>query len=301
MIKLLKKLPIGISIPLFYLVVSLALLFRFFFTSVYGALILALGLYYYVKYFTSVEPFTPEELLLWTTSISPEYKVALFSSFITITGFVIAFHTATLNWKDQMKAQLKSKASDDIDHFFHIVLSNISSAEIYIKSQVRIVNDIQNGAPLEEISSRIEYQQGKTHSFFAARDVLSEAAVEIHRLIGSNYNLLSTNYGQIEKMNDTAESLRNINDKLWLHVPVVSVNDDNHIQSFFNQVNVTDYNEFLNVCEVNSGKIAGLTGAIRGALSSAIWGFSFPQFVNLVSIRKDFKKTMKNFRDDLNS
>lgn len=165
MIKLLKKLPIGISLPLFYFVISLALIFRFLFASVYGALILAIGLYFYVKHFTSVDPFTPEELLLWTTSISPDYKVAILYSFITIIGFIIAFHTATLNWKNQMKAQLRTKASDDIDNFFSIVLSNISSAEIYIEAQIRLVNDIQNGGSLEEISSRIKYEQEKTHDF----------------------------------------------------------------------------------------------------------------------------------------
>ena len=64
-----------------------------------------------------------------------------------------------------MKAQLRTKASDDIDNFFSIVLSNISSAEIYIEAQIRLVNDIQNGGSLEEISSRIKYEQEKTHDF----------------------------------------------------------------------------------------------------------------------------------------
>ena len=102
-------------------------------------------------------------------------------------------------------------------------------------------------------------------------------------------------------MDGAASSLREISQKLWLHIPVVNLNDDNHIQSFLNQVNITECNEFLNVCEINSRKIAGLTGAVRGSLDSSIWGFSFTQFVNLIAIRKDFKNEIKQFRDDLNS
>lgn len=301
MISLIKKLSPSVSVPLFFLIFSLLFLIRFLFASVYGAFFLAIGLYLYVKYFTLVEPFTFEQLLQWVMSLPSEYKVAILSSFITIIGFIIAFHTATLNWKNQMKAQLKTKASDDIDNFFHIVLSNITSAKIYVKTQIRLVNDIQNGAPLEEVSSRIKYEQSKINEFFDARDVLLKASVEVHRLIGSNNNLLTTGYGMKSNLDGAANSLHEISKVLWLRIPIVNLDDENHIQSFLNQVNITDCNEFLKVCEINDGIIAGLTGAVRGSLDSSIWGFSFPQFINLFADRKDFKKAITKFRDDLNT
>jgi hypothetical protein len=37
---------------------------------------------------------------------------------------------------------------------------------------------------------------------------------------------------------------------MWVHIPVVDLNDPNHIQSFVNQVNVTECNEFLEACDV---------------------------------------------------
>lgn len=300
-ITLLKKIPPLLSVPLFYVYISVGLLLRFLFTSTYGALILAIFYYQYVVLYTDVIPLSLEELINWLFSLSGEYKVALFTSLITISGFIIAFYTATLNWKNQLKAQLKSEAANEIERFFAVVSDNINTTSLYAESLVRIINDIQSGSSINDASFSIDYQQRRAREFLEARDILSKASVEVHRLIGKNYNLLLTGFGLLDNLNLAADSIASITKKMWIHIPIVDLKDSNHIQLFFNQVNITECNEFIKVCEIQGGKISGLIGGVRGYLLSPIWGFSFSAYINLIFKRKEFKKAMKEFHCDLNN
>lgn len=295
-----KKLPPSISVPAFYGLVSIALIVRFLIASTYGALILVLGFYVYVAEFTSINPLTPSEMGLWLVTLSQGYKVALLSSFVTVIGFVVAFHTATVNWRNQMRAQLKAQAAGEIESFFALVSSNITTASMYVESLIETVNEIQKGESIADASFSVAYQQDTAKEFLAARDVLSKASIDVHRLIGRNHNLLSTGWGLLASTKLAADSLSNVTKVMWLHIPVVNLDDPNHIQSFLNQLNVTECNKFLEACNLSHGKISGLSGGIQGHLTAPIWGFSLTMFANLIGSRKEFKESMKEFHNKLN-
>ena len=300
-ITLFKKLPPSVSVPAFYCYSTILLIFHFLFASTYGALVLALSVYVYVITCTSINPLTPIGIVSWVTSLSSEYKIALLSSFVTVAGFVVAFHTATINWRSQMRAQLKSQAAGDIESFFTMVSSNISTASLYIESLIRTVNEIQDGTPTTDASFSIAYHQEKVEEFIAARSTLSQASIEVHRLIGRNHNLLSTGWGLIADINQAAESLSRITKKMWVHIPIVNLDDPGHVESFVDQVNATKYNEFLEVCNVHDGIISGLSGGVQGHLTAPIWGFSFTMFVNLIMNRKEFKESIRELHKNLNN
>jgi hypothetical protein len=208
-----KKLPPSISVPAFYGLITMALFFRFIFASTYGALLLVLGLYAYAVTYTSINPLTPSELVSWIAVLSSEYKVALLSSLVTIVGFVVAFHTATINWRNQMRAQLKAQAAGEIESFFAVASGNITTASLHVESLIETVNKIQKGASIYDASFSVAYQQGKAREFMAARDTLSQASVEVHRLIGRNYNLLSTGWGLPASVKLAAEALSKVTKK----------------------------------------------------------------------------------------
>ncbi len=86
----------------FYALLILGFIYRFLFQSIYGALLLVVSAYWYTGTYTNVEPFNLEQLIQFASNLSPEYKVALITSGVTITGFAIAFHTATINWRSQI-------------------------------------------------------------------------------------------------------------------------------------------------------------------------------------------------------
>ena len=186
-----KKIPPSVSVPIFYGFVLVGFTLRFLFATVFGALILVVGIYFYIEYCTTVSPFNSIELVTWIISLEAGYKIALLSSSVTIVGFVVAFHTATINWRNQMRAQLKVQAAGEIENFFAAVSRNITTADLYVKSLIETVNEIQAGASLHMAYFSVDYAQKKAGEFEAARNLLIEASIEVHRLIGRNHNLLA--------------------------------------------------------------------------------------------------------------
>src|SRR5690606_10910453 len=124
-------------------------------------------------------------------------KVALIASGVTIAGFAISFHTATINWRNQMRAQIMMQVSGEVENFFATVLRNITAAELHVKALVEAVNKIQRGASLQEAEFLVDYNHSQQQQFLDARSILSEAAVEVHRLISRNYNSLASNWGAL--------------------------------------------------------------------------------------------------------
>jgi len=294
-----KKIPPAISVPLFYGYIVIAYSVRFLVTSVYGAAILSVCLYYYVDCCTGITPAGLSELMGWLIHLDAEYKVALLSSAVTIAGFIVAFHTATANWKNQMRAQLKVQAARDIENFFSVVSSNITTASIYVKSLVDNANKIQKGVPANEAYFLVDYAQQKASEYMAARNLLSQASIDVHRLIGRNNNLLSTGFGLLAAANSAAGALDRVNHKMWIHVPSIDLSDPHRIQDFVNQVNVTERQEFLDACEKSYGTINGISGGLQGSLTAQVWGASFPMFFNLIARRKEFKEAIREFHSKL--
>ena len=298
---LLKKTPPIISVPVFYFYITTYLLLRFLFASTYGSLFLVFFIYFLVNEYSSIKPYTAMQLMWWLDALSSEYKVAVISSFVTVVGFIVAFHSATINWKNQMKAQLKIQAADEIENFFSIVSSNITTMTLYVESLIDIVNKVQKGTSSEEESNfSISYNQKKASELIAARDTISKASVEVHRLISRNYNLLSTGWGLLNAVNIAAKSLSNVAGKMWVHIPIVDINDPKHIQSFVNQVNITECQDFLNTCEANEMKISGISGGIQGYLTAPIWELNFTMYANILTNRKNFREGIREFHEKIN-
>ena len=301
MIGLFKKIQPSISVPLFYVFVTIALVVRFLIASVFGAFALAIFAYWYIGQYTAISPFTGHELLIWFGELEPAYRVAFFGSLVTVLGFVVAFHTATVNWRNQMKAQLKSDAAGEIENFFAIVGRSIRGVQLYVDDLVDTANLIQNGGDPAELSFRVRYAQGRGEQFIAARNTLSQASIEVHRLISKNHNLLASGWGLLSAVQGTAETLADVVDKIWIRVPIVDVNDPNHVQHFLDQINVTDCQSLSNACDINDSKIAAMSGGLQGALLAPVWGFSFPMYVTLLRDRRAFREAMNLFHRDQNS
>jgi hypothetical protein len=275
-------------------------IFRFLFQSTYGALLLAILAYWYTGTFTEIEPYSSEELLQWVSTLSTDYKIALITSGVTIAGFAIAFHTATINWRSQMRAQIMLQVSGEVENFFATVSRNITTAELYVKSLIEGVNKIQKGAALRDAEFLVDYNHAQQQQFLNARGLLSEASVEVHRLISRNYNSLASNWGALNAAQRSAVALAEVSQKMWVHLPIINLNDPQRIQTFINQVNLTECEEFVRTCERSKGVMNGLTGGIRGQLQSTILGGNLPMFCHLLSKRKEFRETVEAFHRDLN-
>lgn len=295
-----RRLPPVISVPAFYVLISVQALGRILFGSYFGILILSIGTYVAVESYSNYQPFGLKELILWTASLSTDYKVGLLSSLVTVFGFVIAFNTATKNWQDQLNAHLKLQVANEIEHFFGSVASDISDLRIYVNDLIETINKIQGQCTVGEASFNIQYNKEQAKAFFDARKRLSAASVEVYRISGRHYSILSSGAGLLSSYELAAGALKKISEIMWIHVPIVDLNNANHIQDFVNQLKVTECIALTTACEAANTKISGLAGGIRGYLISPIVGFNLSMYFNLVSTRKAFRAAIEEFHAQLN-
>lgn len=193
---LFKELPPSVAVPIFYSYMVFAYILRFFLMSAIGLLLISLLVYWNARALTGSMPLTFEQLFSFLSGLDKEYKVALLTSFVTIVGFAIAFHTATINWRNQMRSQIMLNVSAEIEGFFAGVSNAITTLELHAESLIDSVNRIQGGIPMRDAAFEVDYNQGQQQKYLHARSFISEASSEIHRLIGRNYNALASNWGR---------------------------------------------------------------------------------------------------------
>lgn len=293
--KLFKRIPPQVTVPAFYAFVTIGMLVHFLFGTAFGALVLAISLYVCAESVTGVEPLSLAELVLWFNGQSEAYKVGFATAAVTLGGFVVAFHTATVSWKQQQRAQLKAQAAGEIEHFFATTGQLITDAQIFVQSLVEAVNEVQRGRDPHEAQFKVDWALSQTRSFFSTREQLSQATIQVHRIKGRNYTILSSGWGMPDTFDEAARALEEIGRKMWVHVPVVDVNDPNYIQEFHNQVNVQECQRFIDCAENLDGPISMLTGSIRGSLLSPVIGFNLPTYVRLLRERSAFASAVKEF------
>lgn len=294
------KVPPPIAVPIFYILVTVVTISKMFFSTVLGTLVLAIGLYFLAPHVGLGNPFSLSQLISWLDSLAADYKIAVFSSLLTITGFVIAFHTATVNWRSQLQAQVKSHAAGEIEEFFAHVARNITDANIYVESLVELVDKIQKSKNIQELEFDLSWVVERAQLFIGTRNQLSQALVEVHRMRGRNYSVLSGGWGLEETFEKAAEAFDKIGSTMWINVPIIQLNHPDRFQHFINFVNVSDCKRFLDACEKYQDPITMLAGSIKGYLLSPIIGFTFPMYCGLLANRKGFSKAVSILYRNMN-
>lgn len=297
---LFKELPPSVAVPVFYSYIVCAYILRFFFMSAAGLLLISLLVYWNAEALTGHVPLTFEQIFSVLSDLDKEYKVALLTSFVTIVGFAIAFHTATINWRNQMRSQVMLNVSAEIEGFFAGASNAITTLQIHAESLIDSVNRIQGGVPMRDAAFEVDYNQSKQQEYLHARNFISEASAEVHRLIGRNYNALASNWGALPAIQRAGKALSEVSSKMWIHLPVIEAGEPNRVQIFINQVNVDQCRDLVRACEVSTGIISGLTGGVRGQLQSSVIGFNLSSLAGLVVQRKNFRKSIEDFHKLLN-
>lgn len=289
-INLLKRLPPAVTLRLFFWVLPIFIFARFLVGTVFGVFLLSVALYYFNLFFGDTKPLTFGQLLLWIDSLPTESKTGVLTTLLTVAGFLVAFHTATINWKAEALAHLKASVAGEIDVFFNEVSRLTVDAQIYVQSLIDTVNKIQNQDA--DSTFRVWRTQEKSAAFLETRERLAAMSVEVHRLTGSNHLILSTSWGVSNALEDCATAFTEITEKMWVRVPNILAGNLDPISEFIRQVNVAECSSFIECCERNYGFINGTTGAIRGSLLSPLVGFNFSSLMSIKGKRSLFTEAM---------
>lgn len=252
------------------------------------------ALYYFTPVLFGYEPFDFQELILWFDKTSESIKSAILSSIITVLGFLIAYATATANWKSQLLAQIKLEAAGEIEKLFAEASDLATELCIYAESLVESVDKIQKGCSESEAEFSVQYQRERALELKEKRERFCDLSVNVHDLSGKYSNLLMSTPGVTSEFEAAKSALKNINEKVWFNFPVYIANDPNPIQSFVNQVNIQDCMNYVSVVNANQTELGFSAGSIRGNFMSTVVGFNFWTLFSLFANHRQFYGAMKS-------
>jgi hypothetical protein len=292
-LSLFRKVSPAWSTRLFYAVVVTGYVWRFLFGTISGIFLVAILFYALMWIASDSKPLTPSQLLIWVADLPTEFRIAIGASLLTIVGFLIAFHTATMNWQHQANAHLKALVAGEIEQFFGEASRLLTQAEIYARSVVDGVNSIQGQPATPETLFKIQYVADRTPAFVAIRQRLSEMSIDVHRILGTNYSLLSTVWDATTALREVNAAFSEVTQTMWFRLPYVTKDDPQLIVKFLGQVSVTECLSFISSYEKNFDYINGVTGGIRGSLLAPIVGFSLSSLVGLLTNRTQFREAIE--------
>jgi hypothetical protein len=266
---------------------------RFFFGNIYGIFILALLGYFKADALFGVTPYNFEQLMLWLISQSESTKNALLSSFITVMGFMLAYATATANWKGQLLANLKLQAAGELDVFFSEFSKLASDCEIYASALVEAVDKIQKGCHIDDAVFLADYNRNQGQVFIQKRQRLIAMGIDVHSFKGRYSALLLSAPGLKSSLDSATAAVSSINEKLWINVPFHIQSDANVIQTFVNQVNVVDCLSLKAAVNTHHGELNFSAGSVRGNLMSTVVGFNIWTIYNLYRQSSDVYAAIK--------
>lgn len=273
---------------------SLLVTFSFLFKSVYGNLLLLLIIYFNCEYFFGIKPFTVPELLNWLLNLSESYKVAFISSFITVIGFVVAFHTAATNWKNQMRIQVRYSLLNELSDFFYQFSGNMTTMHLFCVELVEVIELIEEGDK-KSIEYSLKTCYRKMDEYTSARDSISKSSVKVHLLKSKNHSTIS-NIATLPSQVDIAiKQIISISNCMWFKIPIVDMNEKGYEQEFKNKLNLKAVRKFIKVTDRSLIITSGVIGGIQSTLAAPLFSFNNSAFLNLLLTRKEFTQGINSF------
>lgn len=265
--------PKLISFFLFY-VVPIIIFFRYIVSTLYGIFFFSIALYFYRCYFGESKPYSPDQLLLWIDGIPSESKSSIVSVFVTIIGFLIAFHSAKTNWIFQARTQLKLQVAKEIRQFYRDAIDEIGNIQLFVKSVIRALDLYKAEGPSEKAHLYASWTLKDLPEFERARNRVSTLSVNVADLVGSNFVLLSTISGAVDALKDCERALQEVAEAMWILLPQMDADSPDFLAAYASQVDRNKYENLITLCEKNSNFISGMHGGVVGALTQEVTGFS---------------------------
>lgn len=266
-----------------------ALVIRWLSGTLAGAFVTSVTLYAAMNLFADTKPFTPSELLVWFSGLSPELKGGIVSSLVTAVGFFVAFRAASLSWKEQAAITLRITAIDEVSAFYDETLKVAGSMEAYAGTLVNALS--QHGR--EQLSQEgfwlTEHLIKTGEKFVQDRDRLGALSIDVHRLSAKHGSLLVPVPDAIQVLNDCAKALGELSAVVWIHLPQPSVASI-RAASFIAPLQVEQWAHLIAVSEKFRNYIAALLGALRGQIYLPV----APPNFGLVSVLRSDPAALKD-------
>ncbi len=283
---------------LLFVGILLRLIVRFFTANIYGIFILFVSIYYISPYVNGVQPFKLNDLIVWFSEQSDTLQSLFLSSLVTVIGFIIAFQSATKNWKDQLVANIRVQASNDIDTIYTRINEIINSLKIYTDTNLKILSRIKSNADVNEIYSNIKFVLSQTEKFRSERQELSSLQSRAFQLYGRYSLILFATLNAFEQLEKINESVRKVAGKMWILLPTIDISNSDYLKHYLNYVDEEKYMDLSNQCGESYLYISAIAGNVRGKLTTNIAELNLIMLFNFIrrgKIFMDFWAEIKEF------
>lgn len=274
-----------VSMGVIYFVNIFRVIYRYLFGTVWGVLFLAIMMYYNSEFLLGTTPISFNELCLLLFSLSETMKAAIVSSLITIIGFIVAYATASSNWKAQLQGTLKSEASFECVNFFDNTQKKVMDCFLYAESLKATIEKIQAGKPKEELLFHTKYDREKTKEFIANREAVVLAGINSHTFLAKYNPIIVNTNGVAANLNLAISALSQISDDIWFNVPYEVSDSEKQISSFMKQVDITSLNKFIATVNVNKKALSFHPGAVAGILMDPVVKTNWSTLITLFKVR----------------
>lgn len=282
-----KLSPKGLVVLMKYLF-PLSLLLRYLFTSVFGSFFLVSIFYAWAYLFFDSQPYGPAELALWMDGLEVEAKTAVATSLLTILGFMVAFNLSTTAWKDQTFAQIKLTVANELEEFFLAQASRLATdLMICAKNIAKAARLFEVQGKTSESDRAISVALRAASEYQAKRAEFSRLVSEVHRMSGTHRAVLGAMPHGVVWLNRAIAAFNEIGNQMWLHIPQIDPSHPNLSVAFVYEIDPNKFEEFAECCDSNTDIIAGIVGAIAGALRQAVIPVNFATYLNTQKMGSD--------------
>ncbi len=268
-----------------------ALFYRWILRSVWGMFFLVSAVWVFAWYFSDVKPWTPGQLAMWIDELDGSVKGSLLTAMLTVIGFAVAIQTATSAWRMQALDQFNLNLANEIEQFFGEASSLIVDMGLYSSQVIAAQSAIAKEGITENTIFMIERLLDRFSLFVAAREKLARMGIEVHGISGRNSTLLSLIPSAPEYLGEVIVALDKITSVMW--APFVPIHQGERAQKVEHFIRFASFEAFKTLagsCDSFRPMINGGSGALTGALRTAVIAPNVHTFIFLLKRRSLFEK-----------
>ena len=253
--------------------------------NLFGIFILSLLLYHFAPALGLGQPLSAHELILWIDQLPETYKVTVFTSLLTIIGFLIAFSIGSAQQKQQFISQMKIEIASDIEEFFNEASRKSTDADIYARYLLEVASIINDGVDQNSIDYHMHNIIKETNKFTQIRELLMATSIEVHRFQGKYSIILASTWGVNKQLEKAIEAFTEITDAMWFSTPLINTDTKNKDTVFLRHVKTDECQKFITAYKNNYSIMNGTTGGLRGRLIAPITGMNLSFIISLLKLK----------------
>lgn len=280
----------------FFILVSFGVCTRFLLGNLYGVLVTMFVIRYNSEFLFGYPAYSFDELMVWLYALTDEMKIAIVSSLVTVVGFLVAYASATSNWRSQMLANVKLQASGELNAFFTEVGSLVTDCEIYASEALDTSDKVRKSKNKQEKLFLVSYQNGRGHEIDLKRKRLVAMSIQVHQFTGKYANLFLSMPWIQSNFDVAAKALNDVASKTWFSIPYAYPDDPDPVTTFLKQIDEQQLDNFKSSVAKNRILLSFYPGSAGGQLQSGIVPFNSISLFNLSRRVKEMYVTFEELR-----